>query len=325
MKHIMMTVAVAFFAISVFAAEKAKLSLAEARDQISAIVADPEKMGEVMQQLSAEDQNTFLAEVNKAIAVLPGSNEAKSAKFLTIDREALLNSKKGNLQPLVATMFATVPLESLTVLAERYGDDLFNRAADATKTFTDEQFTEIAASTVGEVAKVCEGLPDSAPRDTLAVYLFERASNWSIPDLEDTLLEAAISDVQVRQTAKSEWLSAAKGTGSDRFSALLGYAEAGRAANVDVVLQLAGPQVLAAQLSDLAQGVMDVNGQQIMPITQGENPSERGLVTPGQAQAVTTAAQDSKPITANPLAPWNPEYSRKEVQDAHPGGYQWQN
>lgn len=314
---------VGMFACCLLAADGAKLTLAEAREQITAAVNDPEKMGEIMKQLSAEDQQAFMVEVNKAISALPGSNEAKTAKSLSVNREGLVNAQKGNLQALVAKMFSSVSLESLTVLAERYGEDLFNRAADATKTFTDEQFTEIASSTVGEVKKECEGLPDAAPRDTLAIYLFERASNGSIPDLEDRLLEIAISDPQLRAVAKNEWLASANGTGPDRFSALLGYAEAGRAANVDVVLRIAGPQMLTAQLNDLAQGVMDASGRQIMPLTQGEYPSEHGLVTPGQAAAVTAEAQGAKPISALPV-PWNPQYSRKDVEEAHPGGYQWQ-
>jgi len=328
MKHIAL-VLVALFVGLLSAEEAAKMTLDEAKEQLTSVVNDPEKVAEIMKQLSASDQNAFLAEVNKAIAAMPGSNEAKTAKFLVVDREALLNAQKGNLQALVATMFVSVPLEGLTVLAERYGDDLFNRAADATKTFTDEQFTEIASSTVGEIAKKCEGLPDAPPRDTLAVYLFERASNGSIPDLEDRLLEVAISDPQVRTMAKNEWLAEANGTGSERFSSMLGYAEAGRAPNADVTLVLAGPQVLAAQLSDLGQCVTDSSGRQIMPMTVGENPTERGTVTPGQAAAVTASAGSQVPKTDG-IVPWNPALSRSQVQaikeeiKKHPEGYPYE-
>lgn len=295
-----------------------KMTLAEACERITEVIQKPEIMGDITSQLSAEDQNAFMIEINKAIKTMPGSNESKTAKFLVVEREALLAAKKGNLQPMVATMFATVTLESLTVLADRYAEDLFNREADASKKFTDEQFTEIASSTVKEVAKRCEGLVDSAPRDVLAVYLFEKSSNGTIPDLEDRLLEIAISDPQIRAVAKNEWLAEAKSKDGPKFDSLLAAADAGRAPNVDVTLQLAGPQVLSALVSDLAMGVMDSNGQQIMPITQGENPSERGITTPGQAQAVADAAMSSatKPRTADPLSPWNPSYSRSQVEEA---------
>jgi len=318
MKKLAVVGAVLLCGAVVFAADKAtkKVPIEEIRDKVAEVIKNPERMGEFTAQLSAADQNTFMIEVNKAVASMPGSNEARTAKFLVIEREALLAAEKGNLQPMVATMFSTVPLEALTVLADRYADDLFNRQADATKSFTDEQFTEIAASTVKEVSKKVEGLPDSAPRNVLAVYLFEKSSSWSIPDLEDRLLEIAISDPAIRSVAKNEWLPAAKGEGADRFSAMLAYADAGRAPNVDVTLKIAGPQMLTAMLNDLSMGVMDSNGQQIMPITLGENPSEKGITTPGPAAAAAAAASEAKPLSANPLVPWNPQYSRSQVEDA---------
>ena len=314
MKRIIVAVAAMLCAGALFAAESPKLTLEEAVEKISEVISEPEKMGDVMKQLSADDQNAFLVEVNKAIVNMPGSNEAKTAKYLAVEREALLSAKKGNLQSLVATMFSTVTLESLTVLAERYGDDLFNRAADATKTFTDEQFVEIASSTVSEVRKECEALNDAAPRGALAVYLFERSSNGSPVDIEDRLLEVAISDPQVRSVAKNEWLAAAKGTGSDRFSALLGYAEAGRAPNVDVALRIAGPQMMTALLIDLGNCVTDSKGNRIYPITQGEYPSERGLTTIGAGEAAG-AGMSIRPMTGDPTKPWNPGYSRSDAKE----------
>ena len=323
--------ALVILAGAAFAAESAKYTLAEASEQIAAVVANPEKMGDVTRKLSAAEQLNFLIAVNKAVKNMPGSNELKTAKYLQLEREAMLAAKAGNLQKLVAVMFRTVPLESLTVLAERYSEDLFNRAADATKTFTDEQFTEIASSTVGEIHKACEGMPDAGPRDVLAIYLFGKASNGSPVDLEDILLNM-IPDPEVRELAKNEWLpaahsSSASGSGDDRFSSMLAYADAGRAPNTDVTTTLAGPQVIIGVLTDLGNCVTDSNGDRINPITVGENPGDREKNAGGAAEAAENALSSSRPVTDNPNAPWNPERSRSDNQGGGTsggGGYQWQ-
>ena len=97
-------------------ANKAKISLADARSRIDKAIESPQVMRAIMKHLSAEDQKLFLAEVNKAIADLPASLEERSAKFLSVNTEALAGAEKGNASNLIAEMFATVPPEQICAM-----------------------------------------------------------------------------------------------------------------------------------------------------------------------------------------------------------------
>ena len=140
MKKLIMVIVMALAGTLV--AQDKSMTLADARGKIGDVIADPASMTSIMQQLSAEDQTAFLADVNAAIAKMPGSTDEKTQKFLDVDTAALKGAKEGNLPTLVAEVFATVPPNSLTVINERFAADLFNRAADPSKTYTDERYLE---------------------------------------------------------------------------------------------------------------------------------------------------------------------------------------
>ena len=147
MKKLLMVIAMAL-AGTLVAQDKA-MTLADARGKIGDVIADPASITAVMKQLSAADQTAYLAEVNAAISKMPGSTDEKTQKFLDVDTAALKGAKEGNLTALVAEVFATVPPNSLTVINERFAQDLFNRKADPSKTYTDEQYTAISKSVLG--------------------------------------------------------------------------------------------------------------------------------------------------------------------------------
>jgi len=112
----MLCIAVAFaFAGMALAA---KMTLTEARAEIGKCIANPAKMTSVVKQLSAQDQIAFLAEVNRAISEMPGSPESKAATYLDVNRAAVRAADAGNKTAMIAEVFATVPLEVLTVLVE---------------------------------------------------------------------------------------------------------------------------------------------------------------------------------------------------------------
>ena len=124
-KKLFLTVAAIAATVALNAQES--VSLADARASISDCIKTPSKMTETMKKLSADDQKSFLAEVNEAIAAMPGSNESQAATFLNVNRAALKGAGKGNLAALVAEVFATVPPEYLPVVTDSFASDLFNR------------------------------------------------------------------------------------------------------------------------------------------------------------------------------------------------------
>lgn len=228
-------------------------SLSEARAQIGAAIADSAVMTSTISKLSADDQKKFLADVNEAISKMPGSVEMKSATFLSANRAALKGAQKGNLSDLLAEVFATVPLEALTVLNENFASDLFNRAANPAVTYTDEQFVKLSQDALVKVVARNAEVDDGAARTGFAILMFTRASNGSPAGLADTLAE--VLPENVRETAKKEWFPAALADGESKsYDPMIGESDVGQLPNEQVVLRLAHVQTLEALLSDLAAG-----------------------------------------------------------------------
>lgn len=289
------------------------LPIAEARAKIGEIIANPEKMTEVMKSLSPEDQKTFVADVNAAIEKLPGSTEDKTAKYLNVNRAALQGASAGNVANVLAVTFATVPPESLTVVSERFASDLFNRDADPSVKMSDEAFENTAKEAIGKVVQATAGSDDAGVRNTLSVIMFTKASNGSIDGLSDRLV-ATLPDSNVRELATTEWIPAAMAEGDAKsYDSMLAYADAGKAPNLNIVLNLAGPQILDAMLSDVAPSIVDGNGYQTTPFMEnafgfGDNPDP--LLTDTTGLSANNAGATAIPRTTNPTKPWNPTYSR---------------
>ena len=129
-------------------ANKAQISLADAKSRMDKAIASPAVMKALMQHLSAADQKTFLADVNAAIATMPGSDAERTATFVSVNRAALEGSKPGNVSTLVAECFASVPVSAQPALCESLGSDLMNRATDEGKTYTDDDYLRVASATM---------------------------------------------------------------------------------------------------------------------------------------------------------------------------------
>ena len=242
-------------------AEKASTggALADARGRIARAIENPNVMTELMKGLSAEDQKQFLADVNKAISDMPGSVEEKTALFLNANSAAMRAADEGNLKTLVAEVFATVPPESLTVIAERFAIDLFNRDAGGAGKYTDEQFTKIATDTMKVVNQRTAETDNGSARSAFAIIMFVRASNGSIPELSDALIDTMEHD-DAKDMARKEWIPSALGKDgrTQGYEPLLASADAGRRPDPDFVLVIAGPQHLESVLGDLTGKNTDV-------------------------------------------------------------------
>jgi len=239
---------------TVFAQEKERISLADARAKIGECIKTPATMTATMKKLSAEDQKTFLAEVNEAISKMPGSNESLTATYLNVNHAALKGSQPGNLATLVAEVFATVPPESLAVINERFAADLFNRSADPSVTYTDEQYEQIAKSLVEKVVERNAQVENGAARSTFAILMMVRASNGSPANLSDSLVDVLPTDS--RNIARNEWIPSALGANVEKsYEPLLGAAEAvGSLPSSEMVIRIAGPQLLEALLGEVVEG-----------------------------------------------------------------------
>ena len=209
-KCLMMAVVMAVAVVWAQGTPKAKISLAEARSRIDKIVASPTTMGETMKALSAEDQKTFLADLNKAVSEMPGSAEEKAAVFLTVNTLAVANAEKGNATAIFAEVFATVPPEALTVLSERLPVDLLTRQKDANTQISDEQYEKIALSVMEKVNERCEETDNGSSRATLAILTLVRASGGTSETLTDTLIDT-LKHEDAKETAREMWIPDAQG------------------------------------------------------------------------------------------------------------------
>ena len=237
------------------------ISLADARAQIGDAVESSSTMTKLVKQLSAADQKTFLSDVNSAITKMPGSPEDKAAKYLNANAAAMRGAAKGNLATLLAETYATVPPEALTVINERFAADLFNRSADPSKPYSDEEFVAKAKQAMSVIEKRTVGVESTAVRDTFAILMFLRASNGTPADLRDTLI-VGLPDEASRTVAKKGWIPAAMGEGQEKtYEPMLGSVDAGEAVEFDLVLRLAGPQLTESVLADLASGTLYKNGK----------------------------------------------------------------
>ena len=235
------------------AADKTQLSLADARGKIDKAIESPAVMRELMKRLSAEDQRQFLADVNKAIGNMPASIEEKTAKFLHINHAAMTEAKKGNATALLAEVFATVSPEALTVINERFADDLVNRAANPNVTYTDAQYTELAVEAMRKINERTDETDNGSTRSAFAILMFIRASNGTPADLADKLIET-LKNEEARELAKKEWIPSALGKDGREtgYEPLLASADAGRRPDFEQVLVIAGPQLLDSILMDLS-------------------------------------------------------------------------
>lgn len=291
--------------------EPKTLPLAEARASIGEAVKDPATLTATMKQLSPADQLAFVGEVNAAISNMPGSNEEKAAAALNANKAALKGAAPGNVANVLAEVFATAPVETLGLISENFAADLFNRDADPSRVYTDAQFTAIAEAMVKKIADRTAASDDNGVRSAFGMMMMVNASNGSIENLSDKLSESL--PAEVREVAKTEWAPAA--TGEDKnYEDMIAYSsEATTEPNIPLALQLAGPQMLDAMLSDVAAGVI-MNNEAATPILDqafggfGEN-----VVYNGDASSSSTSISETTEVNKQPDdVPWNPQ------------GYQWQ-
>lgn len=301
MKKLMLVIALSM--ASALMAQDKSLSLADARGKIGDVVSNPETMTSLMKQLAASDQAAFLSSVNEAISKMPGSVDEKTAKYVAVDEAALKGAKNGNLTKLVAEVFATVPPESLTRVNERLAADLFNRASDPSKSYTDDQFTAISKKVFGAVQDRNATADGADVRDTFAILMLLRASNGTPADLRDTLV-GEMKDENAKNMAQNEWITPAL---NGDYAPMLGASDAGEEPSAEVVMQLHRVDSIQAMFSDLAsESNITLPGASFTAVM---NP----LYTDPNAVGLNRV-----PRTTDVDLPYNPQYRRGEPTEPRP-------
>lgn len=241
-------------------AATAELSKAEWQAKVGECANNPSAMKSTIAQVPAADQAQFVAKVNEAIAKKPGSSESKAADFYAANKAAV--SGAADKSAVLAEVYATVPVEYLTDINERFASELFSRNANPEKPVSDKQFVELSTNALAVVNKRCESAESAGVRQTFAALMFVRASGGSPEGLVDTFV-SQMTDPQAKESG-STWISEAMGADGKEasYDNMLASANAGEEPDHSVVLQMTGPsEVIEALLSDLqASGNQSASG-----------------------------------------------------------------
>ena len=246
MKRTLMVAVAALGATALFA----EMPRSEWRAKIGECALDSAVLKGTMAQLSSADKAAFLAEVNAAISKMPGSAEAKAAKFLAANRAAVAAAGAADRAAVLAEVYATVPPESLTIINEEFAKSEFSRPA----TMTDAEYTNIVAATMQTIVRRTASAESGAVRAGFAGLMFIRAAGESA--------EAAATDVVVaslpqesREAANGSWFPSALGRdGAATYEPMLASAQAGEEPSHNVVLEIAQMQIIDSMLGDLQRG-----------------------------------------------------------------------
>ena len=265
MKRIIMGVA----AVAAMAMAQANaMSLADASAKVLEAANDAAAMSDVMKQLAPADQAAFLSKVNAAIASFPGNDAEKGAKYL---KAALASADKTSLASVLAEVFATVPLEYLTVINERLAEDTFSRDADPANPITDDEMRQVSLDTMKIIKERNAGNDSESVRDAFAILMFIRASKGTPAELRDQLIET-LPTQEARDMAKNDWFPAALGEGRDKsYEPMLAVANDVKMPDMEEINALAGlindPAVPGSMLNDLSAAV-DGTGRSGTPFSK---------------------------------------------------------
>ena len=272
LKMVAAACAAALLALPVLAADAMPRS--EWHAKVSECAQNAQTLRETVRQVAPAEQAALLAEVNEAIAKMPGSDEVKAAQFYAANKAAVGAANREVLKDVLAEVFATVPPEYLTDINERFAKELFSRSGSK---ITDEQFVTLATNTMAVVSARCEKAENSGVRETFAVLMFLRASGGSPENLAETLV-ATMPDAKNREMAQNEWIKPAMGDGQEQtYDPMLGVAQAGEEPDHAVVTRLTGGNEsmtalladLAAESSALKTPTADLGGSDIKAASMG--------------------------------------------------------
>ena len=247
MKKILMTIVAVAGAFSLFA----QMPRSEWHAKVGDCALDPALLKSTIAQLSSEDKTAFVAEVNAAIAKMPGSDEVKGAAFLNANRAAVAGAGKEDRMAVLAEVFATVPVEHLTVINEEFAKVEFAKPS----TMGSAAFSNLVVSAMAQINKRTAAADSGAVRSAFAGLMFVRAAGGD--GATDTVLANLPSDVQAE--ARESWYPSALDPNSS-YDSMLTSAQAGEEPDHSVVVSISRTQIGDSMLSDLqSSGTTDAN------------------------------------------------------------------
>ena len=314
------------------------MSMADARKQVADCVSNPSTMTAVVKQLSAADQLVYLGDVVAAVSKMPGSKEETAAAYVNVSRAALKGAAKDNIAKMIAEIFATIPPEYLPVVSESLASDMVNRAADASKVYTDSEYVSIASNVMVTVNErlMATGSADSAGsagatgaadsadvRSAFAALTFIRGSN----NASDSIVSAMVATLpeSARKPAAEEWFPAALADGDNKnYDAMLVAASADDAVSPDalssMLMNVPAPQAGVALLADLAGANTDptTDASQRTPSVDAMHNAMSEVIPPiGSGSPVDTflegVVQAHEDASANPRPEPLPPYQTQNT------------
>ena len=245
----MMALAVAVFTVG------AEMARSEWQGKVGACAQNPALLQQTMGQLSAADQLVFLGQVNQAISAMPGSKDQKAAAFYAANKAAVVGATRENRTAVLAEVFATVPVEVLTIINERFAEELLNRKDSPA--VTDDRFVDICANVMSAVDKRVASAENGGARAAFAAMMLVRASGGSPAGLANTLGDM-ISDPAASRDAKSTWFPAALSGDTPSYDQILGSTQSGEEPNKGNVNSLTpSAAVQSSVLADMSNGKKD--------------------------------------------------------------------
>ena len=200
------------------------------QSQVAKASQDAAVVKQTMKGMSNADQLAFVKAVSTAVAAKPGSAEEKADALVKTMRAALESANADNREAVIAEIFATAPIESLTAVSEALAQDVKAAGGDMAKT---------ADSVMSAVAKRTAGADNAGARQTLAALSFIRNDS----NLTDSLVAKINSDSQ--EIAKNEWIAPAL---AGNYDPILGATNADQAPVLANVNSLALPDSEAAAI-----------------------------------------------------------------------------
>lgn len=287
------------------------MSLIDARTGIGEAVTNPKKVKETMKRLSPADQIAYVAALNAAIAKLPGSAEERIATYLTVNSEAVQGAAKGNLKAVVAEVFATAGVEALPVIHTQFAEKFFNRAGNASQTYSDQTFIKISGEVMKTVNERTATVDNGDARSGFAALMFLKASNTpTAPEMVDAMVETL--PPASREVAKSEWFPAATAS-EPNYDDITAGAAVDVAPVESMIITIAGPQNHVALFGDLtgsfdSEVVGTITDVIFNPIQYAQAPMANGI-----GDAAIPDLEHGEYISVE-----------EDKKRREPGGYPWQ-
>jgi hypothetical protein len=240
---------VALIATAVFA----EMPRSEWHPKVGDCARNPAMLRATMLQISKSDKVAFLKEVNEAISKMPGSPEVAAARFLRANRVALASAGPESRLNVLAEIFATVPLESLTTIIE----ELSKNELAPSQNVSTERYLSIVRNAMETIARRCDSAETGSIRAAMAGVMFVKAAN---SDAQNAAADAAVRSLpaDVRKVARAQWIPAAAGMNGQlqSYDPILAAAQAGEEPAHMEVLSIYPQQITESMLADLQAGVL---------------------------------------------------------------------